>query len=150
MDLLPVTTSGSYTLKPVNRLYLDPDAQPALTIHPPVANADARALDDAKLVRLAESTIGAAYRAQATGTIRGEASDRREFPSQTNDAGLANRGRLGTDGKRRQGQQAGGGQPHRQGGDEPFELESAFANRDAVQLKLVGYAREYGEVSLHL
>ena len=62
LDLLPVSANGFYTLKPANRLYLDPDAQPTLVIHRPVPNAAARILSDIELVRRTESTIRSAYR----------------------------------------------------------------------------------------
>jgi len=62
LDLLPVTANGFYTLKPANRLYLDPDAQPTLVIHSPVPNAEARILGNIELVRRTESIIRSAYR----------------------------------------------------------------------------------------
>ncbi len=61
LDLLPVTANGFYTLKPANRLYLDPDAQPTLVINRRVPNAEARTLSDSELVRRTESTIRSAY-----------------------------------------------------------------------------------------
>lgn len=63
LDLLPITANGFHTLKPVNRPYLDPDAQPTLVIHRPVPNTEARILGDIELVRRTESTIRSAYRA---------------------------------------------------------------------------------------
>ena len=38
LDLLPVTLNGLYQLKPVRRLYADPDADPGMIIHPPVSH----------------------------------------------------------------------------------------------------------------
>jgi len=62
LDLLPVSANGFYTLKPANRLYLDPDAQPTPIIHRAVPNTEAKALGDIALISQTESTIRSAYR----------------------------------------------------------------------------------------
>jgi len=61
LNLLPVTANGFYALKPANRLYLDPDAQPTLVIHRPIPNAQARSLSDAEMVEQTERTVRGDY-----------------------------------------------------------------------------------------
>lgn len=61
LNLLPVTLSGLYELKPVKRFHLDPDAEPAVVIHEPIAHADVIGMSDGELLELAVSTIGGAY-----------------------------------------------------------------------------------------
>jgi len=62
LDLLPVTLNGFYTLKPVKRLYLNPDTNLEVVIHKPFRNSDIRKLTDRELRETAESIIKGVYR----------------------------------------------------------------------------------------
>ena len=61
LDLLQVTLSGFYQLKPMKRIYLDPDAQPKIIIHPPLSNVQAREMSDRELLETATKMIQSAY-----------------------------------------------------------------------------------------
>lgn len=61
LDLLPVTFNGLYQLKPLKRLYLDPDAEPEMVIHTPVSNSTARQMSDVELLTMVHSVIGSVY-----------------------------------------------------------------------------------------
>lgn len=62
LDLLPVTLNGLYQLKPMKRLYLDPDAEPAMIIHTPISNLSARRMSDEELLMMVQGIIGSVYR----------------------------------------------------------------------------------------
>jgi len=62
LHLLPVTLNGFYTLKPVKRLYLNPDTNLEVVIHKPFRNSDIRKLTDRELRETAESIIKGVYR----------------------------------------------------------------------------------------
>jgi len=62
LDLLPVTLSGFYRLKPVNRMYLDPDAEPEVIIHKPISNSAARDMSDEELLKMTVDVIERLYR----------------------------------------------------------------------------------------
>jgi len=61
LDLLPVTLSGFYRLKPIKRMYLDPDAQPKIIVHSPLKNMEARRMSDKELLETATNIIQSAY-----------------------------------------------------------------------------------------
>ena len=61
LGLLPVTLNGLYQLKPMKRLYLDPDAEPKMIIHPSLSNTRAREMKDKELLTAAMDTIQSAY-----------------------------------------------------------------------------------------
>ena len=62
MDLLPVTLRGFYRLKPMKRLYLDPDSDLEILIHEPIRNSSITHISDNALIRLTEDIIRSAYR----------------------------------------------------------------------------------------
>jgi len=62
LDLLPVTLSGFYRLKPMNRLYLEPDTELEVTIHKPINQSDIRILDDAQLLIALRNIIESCYK----------------------------------------------------------------------------------------
>jgi len=62
MDLLPVTLRGFYSLKPMKRVYLDPDSELEVVIHKPVYNSDVKSLNDKTLLKLTVDTIEGAYK----------------------------------------------------------------------------------------
>ena len=53
MDLLPVTLCGFYRLKPMKRVYLDPDAHLEMVVHKPVGHSLLATLDDEAVLRRA-------------------------------------------------------------------------------------------------
>ena len=57
LDLLPVTLNGLYQLKPMRRLYIDPDAEPEMVIHAPVCNSTARQMSDKELAKMVQRVI---------------------------------------------------------------------------------------------
>ena len=61
-DVLPVTLNGLYQLKPMRRLYADPDAKPEMVIHPFVSASAAGRMSDEELIRVVRDTIVMAYR----------------------------------------------------------------------------------------
>jgi 1-acyl-sn-glycerol-3-phosphate acyltransferase len=61
-DLLPVTASGFYQLKPVKRLYMDPYADLEIIIHEPVANSEIEKMNKREIAAKSEEIIKAAYR----------------------------------------------------------------------------------------
>jgi 1-acyl-sn-glycerol-3-phosphate acyltransferase len=61
-DILPVTLNGLYHLKPVGRLYADPDADPHMIIHPPMASSVANNMSDETLIAAVRDTIASVYR----------------------------------------------------------------------------------------
>jgi 1-acyl-sn-glycerol-3-phosphate acyltransferase len=62
LDLLPVTLNGFYQLKPVRRLYADPDAQIEMIIHPPVDHVALAQMSDQEVLSTAHDLIASAYR----------------------------------------------------------------------------------------
>jgi len=62
LDLLPVTLNGLYRLKPMRRVYADPEAEPELVIHAPLSNSTTRQMGDDELLTMAERIIGGVYR----------------------------------------------------------------------------------------
>jgi 1-acyl-sn-glycerol-3-phosphate acyltransferase len=60
-DLLPVTLNGFYRLKPVDRIYLDPDARPEVIIHKPISYSLLMKMNDEEVRNMAESLIKSAY-----------------------------------------------------------------------------------------
>jgi 1-acyl-sn-glycerol-3-phosphate acyltransferase len=61
LDLLPITLNGLYKLKPVKRLYLDPDAELEMVIHTPINNSVARQMTDEALLTTVHSLINSVY-----------------------------------------------------------------------------------------
>lgn len=61
LDLLPISLNGFYQLKPVNRFYLDPDADPEIVIHPPISNEDARSMHVRALLQISTEVIQSSY-----------------------------------------------------------------------------------------
>jgi 1-acyl-sn-glycerol-3-phosphate acyltransferase len=61
-DLLPVTLKGFYSLKPLKRPYLDPDADLEVVIHKPIDRSMIDNLNSEELRRLTVETIKTAYR----------------------------------------------------------------------------------------
>lgn len=61
-DLLPVTANGFYQLKPVKRVYLDPNADLEIIIHEPIANSEFRKMSKGEATAKSEDIIKAAYR----------------------------------------------------------------------------------------
>jgi 1-acyl-sn-glycerol-3-phosphate acyltransferase len=61
LDLLPITANGFYTLKPANRIYLDPFAELEVIIHPAISNSQIRGMTDEMLVTTVESLVGSEY-----------------------------------------------------------------------------------------
>lgn len=57
LDLLPITLNGFYQLKPVKRLYIDPDAELEMIIHTPMKNSVARQMSDRELLTTVYSII---------------------------------------------------------------------------------------------
>jgi 1-acyl-sn-glycerol-3-phosphate acyltransferase len=62
MDLLPITLRGFYNLKPMKRVYLDPDSNLEVVIHKPVSNSDTKMLNDEVLLKLTVDTIERVYK----------------------------------------------------------------------------------------
>jgi len=62
LDLLPVTFNGLYQLKPVRRLYADPEAEPEMIIHAPVSHASTLQMSDEELLTMAHAVIASVYR----------------------------------------------------------------------------------------
>jgi len=62
MDLLPVTLKGFYSLKPLKRVYLDPDVNLEMVIHRPVTHSLIESTDDKELLKLTIDTIKGVYR----------------------------------------------------------------------------------------
>ncbi len=62
MDLLPVTLRGFYGLKPLKRVYLDPDSDLEVVIHKPINHSLVESLNDGALLRLTVDTIEGAYK----------------------------------------------------------------------------------------
>ncbi len=61
-DLLPVTANGFYQLKPVKRVYLDPNADLEIIVHDPIANSEFRKMSKGEATTKSEEIIKAAYR----------------------------------------------------------------------------------------
>jgi 1-acyl-sn-glycerol-3-phosphate acyltransferase len=61
MDLLPVTLRGFYGLKPMKRVYLDPDSDLEVVIHKPINHSVVESLNDEVLLKLTVDTIERAY-----------------------------------------------------------------------------------------
>jgi 1-acyl-sn-glycerol-3-phosphate acyltransferase len=62
MDLLPVTLRGFYGLKPMKRVYLDPDSDLEVVIHKPIIHSVIDRLNDEALLKLTVDTIEGAYK----------------------------------------------------------------------------------------
>lgn len=62
LDLLPVTLNGFYRLKPMKRIYLDPDSDLEIVVHKPVNHHVIDGLSDEALLKLTVDTIEGAYR----------------------------------------------------------------------------------------
>jgi len=62
MDLLPVTLKGFYSLKPMKRVYLDPDSDLEVVVHKPVNHSVIDNLNDEALLKLTVDTIEGAYK----------------------------------------------------------------------------------------
>jgi len=62
LDLLPVTLNGFYRLKPVNRKYVEPDAELELIIHKPISNTVIRDMGDDEIIDMTMAIIGESYR----------------------------------------------------------------------------------------
>jgi 1-acyl-sn-glycerol-3-phosphate acyltransferase len=62
LDLLPVTLSGFYRLKPLNRPYMDPDTELEVIIHKPISQSTIRALNDEQLLTATLSSIEGSYK----------------------------------------------------------------------------------------
>jgi 1-acyl-sn-glycerol-3-phosphate acyltransferase len=62
LDLLPITLSGFYTLKPKNRLYLDPESELECLIHKPIRHSDIESMNDDRLLNLTFNTIQKDYK----------------------------------------------------------------------------------------
>ena len=62
LDLLPVTQSGLYQMKPVKRFFFDPDTKPEIIIHEPIGNARARKMSEKDLLEETTNIIGGVYR----------------------------------------------------------------------------------------
>ena len=62
LDLLPITLNGFYKLKPVNRVYMDPDTELEVLIHVPISNDKVKELSDRELIETVEGIIEAPYR----------------------------------------------------------------------------------------
>jgi len=62
MDLLPVTLRGFYRLKPLKRLYLDPDVDLEVVIHKPIIHSMVESLNDKELLQLVIDTIQGSYK----------------------------------------------------------------------------------------
>ena len=62
LDLLPVTLNGLYSLKPMRRFYIDPDAEPEMVIHAAIRNATVREMQDEELLTTVQSVISSVYR----------------------------------------------------------------------------------------
>ena len=60
-DLLPVTLNGFYRLKPVKRLYIDPDAEPEVVIHRPINSSEICKMSDTELLESTVATIKSVY-----------------------------------------------------------------------------------------
>jgi len=61
IDLLPITLSGFYSLKPINRFYLDPDTELKVIIHKPIVQSDIQNLSNEQLLKLTVNTIKGSY-----------------------------------------------------------------------------------------
>ena len=64
LELLPVTLIGFYRLKPMKRVYLDPDVRLQVLIHRPIGRKTVDSLGDAELIELTSRTIRGAYALQ--------------------------------------------------------------------------------------
>jgi len=62
MDLLPVTLRGFYSLKPISRIYLNPDSDLEVVVHKPINRSAIDGLNNEALLKLTRDTIEGAYR----------------------------------------------------------------------------------------
>ncbi len=62
MDLLPITLSGFYSLKPLKRLYLDPDSDLEVVLHKPISYSTIESRTNEQIVRLTLETISKSYK----------------------------------------------------------------------------------------
>ena len=60
-DILPVTLNGLFHLKPLGRIYADPDAKPEMVIHPAVSASVADQMSDKELIGVVRKTVESAY-----------------------------------------------------------------------------------------
>jgi 1-acyl-sn-glycerol-3-phosphate acyltransferase len=61
-DLLLITLRGFYKLKPMKRIYSDPDSELEVMIHEPISHSVVESLSDIELVELTVRTIEEAYK----------------------------------------------------------------------------------------
>jgi 1-acyl-sn-glycerol-3-phosphate acyltransferase len=61
MELLPVTLSGFYTLKPVKRFYMDPFTDLEVIVHKPIPRSVIEQETDQALIQMAEHAIREGY-----------------------------------------------------------------------------------------
>lgn len=62
LDMLPITFSGFYKLKPVNRRHMDPDAELEVIIHKPISHSTIKVLNDEQLLITTLSSIEVSYK----------------------------------------------------------------------------------------
>lgn len=62
IDLLLITLRGFYNLKPMKRIYLDPDSELEVMIHKPISHSVVESLSHIELVELTVGTIEGAYK----------------------------------------------------------------------------------------
>lgn len=62
LDLLPVTLNGFYQLKPMKRVYLDPDAEPEIIIHKPIGHSVVEGMGDDELIEMTPGLIDGVYK----------------------------------------------------------------------------------------
>lgn len=61
-DLLPITLSGFYRLKPLKRPYIDPDSDLEMFIHKPIDHTIIDSLDNQRILELTVETIKKPYK----------------------------------------------------------------------------------------
>ena len=62
LDLLPITLNGFYQLKPVNRKYIDPNAELEFIVHEPISNAVIKDMVDDQIIDMTIAIISESYR----------------------------------------------------------------------------------------
>jgi 1-acyl-sn-glycerol-3-phosphate acyltransferase len=62
MALLPITLRGFYSLKPLKRLYLDPDSVLEVVVHKPIDRSVVESMNNERLLKLTVETIKEAYK----------------------------------------------------------------------------------------
>lgn len=61
-DILPITLNELFKLKPLGRIYADPDARPEMIIHPAIKASVADQMGDEALIHHVRETVERAYR----------------------------------------------------------------------------------------